>query len=145
MNLLRHLLFALLILPLTGCMQDTASYAFPEKDHAVTLVRNQTWPWQDSLSLEVIVIRLPHCNGGLTIQNVALDTKVTFYKAPDEYAEPIHILKTGKRHFAVSTQSCQVQEFKEAPPDPGEKLGVFRVKDDKFQFVAAGATPAKED
>ena len=41
-----------------------------------------------------------------------------------------------QRHFAVSTQSCRVQEFKEAPPDPGMKLGAFREKDGEFTFVA---------
>lgn len=137
------LLFALL--PLAGCLQDTASYAFPEPDHAITLVRNQTWFWQDTLDVEVIAIRLPECNGGMTVEKVPLDTRIELYQAPDDYPEPLHLLKSGKRVFAVSTLSCRVQEFDEAPPDLGVRLGSFRVKDDKFQFVPGDAAGAAEE
>lgn len=129
----------LLLLPLAGCLQDSASYAFPEKDHAITLVRNQTWFWQDTMDLEVIAIRLPHCSGGTSVRDVSLEGTFKFYQAPDEYPEPLHLLQVGKRIFAVSTQSCRVQEFKETPPDLGVKLGSFRVQDGKFQFIAAGS------
>jgi hypothetical protein len=126
----------LAVFSLTGCLQDSASYAFPEKDHAITLVRNQPWFWLDSANIEVIAIRLPDCNDGITLEDVPRDAKLTLYRAPDEYPEPIFILKTGKRHLAISTQSCGVQKFKEAPADPGESLGQFQEKDGKFQFVA---------
>ncbi len=146
MNLLSRSLLLLAVLPLAGCFQDTASYSFPEKDHAITLVRNQTWFWQDTVDLEVIVIRLPHCNGGMSIKDVPLKTRIGFYQAPDEYPEPIFLLKSGKRVFAVSTQSCQAQAFEEPPEDLGEKLGEFRVKDEVFQFVpgSAGEPPEEE-
>jgi hypothetical protein len=128
----------LLALPLAGCMQDSASFTFPEKDHAITLVRNQAWPWQDTMDVEVVAIRLPDCNNGLSAKGIPLKAEITLFKAPDEYAEPVFILRLDKRHFAVSTQSCRVQEFKEVPPDPGVKLGNFREKDGKFAFAAEG-------
>ena len=137
MNLLSRSLLLLTVLPLAGCLQDTASFPFPEKDHAITLVRNQTWFWLDTVDVEVIAVHLPACNGGMTIKDVPLDTRIGFYKAPEEYPEPLHLLKTGKRVFAVSTQSCRVQEFKETPPDLGVRLGAFRVNDKVFQFVPA--------
>ena len=137
MNLPTRSLLLLALLPLAGCLQDSASYAFPEKDHAITLVRNQTWFWQDTLEVEVMAIRLPECSGGLTIKDVALATNVGFYEAPDEYPEPLFLLKPDQRVFAVSTQSCRVQEFKEIPANLGVKLGQFQVKDDRFQFVPA--------
>ncbi|OYY95522.1 MAG: hypothetical protein B7Y41_03200 [Hydrogenophilales bacterium 28-61-23] len=124
------------VLPLTGCIQDSASYVLPGKDHAVTLVRNQTWFWLDTFDLEVIALRLPECNGGITVEAVPLEEKISFYKAPDEYPEPIFLLQTDKRLYAISTQSCQVQLFKETPANLGEKLGQFYEKDGKFQFVA---------
>lgn len=132
-----RLLPVLSVLSLSGCLQDSASYAFPEKDHAITLVRNQPWFWLDSANIEVIAIRLPDCNDGITLEDVPRDAKLTLYRAPDEYPEPIFILKTGKRHLAISTQSCGVQKFKEAPADLGESLGQFQEKDGKFQFVAS--------
>lgn len=138
MNIPTRLLLLLAVLPLAGCLQDTASYSFPERDHAITLVRNQTWFWQDSVDVDVTAIRLPECNGGMTIKDIPLDTNIAFYQAPNEYPEPLFLLKTDKRVFAVSTQSCRGQEFKEVPPDLGVKLGEFRVKDKVFQFVPAG-------
>jgi hypothetical protein len=134
--LCRRLLPLLAVLPLAGCFQDTASYAFPEKDHAITLIRNQAWPWQDTLDIEVVALRLPDCDGGLSVRKVPLKAVITLYKAPDDYPEAMFILRMDQRHFAVSTQSCRVQEFKEAPPDPGMKLGAFREKDGEFTFVA---------
>lgn len=124
------------VLSLTGCIQDSASYALPEKDHAITLVRNQTFFWEDSVDIELIAIRLPDCNDGIKVEGVPRDAKLTLYRAPDEYPEPIFILQTGERLYAVSTQSCQVQLFKEAPADLGEKLGQFHEQDGKFQFLA---------
>jgi hypothetical protein len=137
-TLIRRILPLLAILPLAGCLQDSASYAFPEKDHAITLIRNQAWPWQDTMSVEVVALRLPECHSGMSVKDIPIKTDITLFKAPDEYAEPIFIVRMDKRNFAVSTQSCQVQEFKEAPPDPGSKLGTFQEKDGKFSFVPEG-------
>jgi hypothetical protein len=136
----------LLVLPfLTGCLQDTASFMFPEKNHAITLVRNQTWFWQNTVDVDLIAIRLPDCNGGLTVKGLPEDSQYTLYKAPDEYPEPLHLVKTGKRVFALSTQSCRVQEFQETPPDLGEKLGVFEVKGGTFQYVPGGAAQGAKE
>ncbi|MDD5390186.1 MAG: hypothetical protein PHD37_12620 [Gallionellaceae bacterium] len=145
MNMLSRSLLLLAVLPLAGCLQDTASYSFGEKEHAVTLVRNQTWFWKDTVEVAVAVIRLPQCSGGMTIKDVPLDTRIAFYKAPDEYPEPLHLLRTGKRVFAVSTQSCRVQEFKETPPDMGVRLGTFRVEGKVFQFIAADPSGKAEE
>ena len=130
-------LLPLLLLPLlAGCLQDSASYLFPEKDHAITLIRNQTWPWQSTLSIDVVAIRLPECNSGIRIRDVPSTAEMTLFKAPDGYPEPIFILRLDQRLFAVSTESCRVQEFQSAPPDLGTQLGRFQVRDGKFAFMA---------
>jgi hypothetical protein len=140
MNIPHRLRFLpLLFIPLlAGCMQDSASFTFPEKDHAITLIRNQSWSWQDTMNVEVVALRLPECNNGLSVKEIPLKAEMALFKAPDVYPEPLFILRLDKRHFAVSTQSCQVQEFKDVPPDPGVKLGYFREKDGKFAFLAEG-------
>lgn len=145
MNILPRSLLLLAVLPLSGCLQDTASYAFPEKDHYITLMRNQPWFWQDTIEVEVIVMRLPDCNGGMSIKNVPLNTRIDIFQAPNEYPEPLYLLKSDKRVFAVSTQSCRVQEFQEAPPDLGAKLGAFRVSNKVFQFIAADPSGKPEE
>ena len=137
MYTLTRSLLLLALLPLAGCVQDSASYSFPEKNHAITLVRNQDWFWQNTLQIRAITVRLPECNGGLDIAKVPVDAPVELYQAPDVYPEPLFLLKIGKRVFAASTQSCRVQRFDAAPPDLGKKMGAFRVKDGTFQFVPA--------
>lgn len=128
------------LLPLlAGCFQDTASYSLGARDHALTLVRNQTFFWQSTIDVSVVMSRMPDCNGGGDIKGLPEDASFELYKAPDEYPEPLLLLKVGSRVFAVSDRSCRMQEFKQTPDSLGEKLGVFMVKDGKFQFVERGA------
>lgn len=138
----RWMLLIPLVPLLAGCLQDTASYAVDARDHAITLVRNQVWPWQSSVDVEVMVLRMPECNGGGSIKAVPEDAVYSLYRAPDEYAEPIFMLKVEQRVFAVSTQSCRLQEFSQMPDALGQELGQFKVMDGKFQFVAAGKAGA---
>jgi len=124
------------VILLTGCVRDSASYQFPEEDHAITLLRNQNFFWVSTVQLDVVALRLPDCNSGIRVKDVPRFNKLSLYQAPDIYPEPIFILQTGKRHYAISTLSCQVQKFDEAPPDLGEMVGQFYEKDGKFQFFA---------
>lgn len=127
------------LLPLLGgCLQDTASYTLGDREHAITLVRNQTWPWQSTVDVNVTVMRKPDCNGGGSIPGVERDGALALYRAPDEYPEPILILKADHRVYAISSYSCRLQQFEEAPDVLGQKLGQFVEKDGKFQFVEAG-------
>lgn len=135
---LRGFLPLLALVPLAGCMQDSASYTFPEKNHAISLIRTQAWPWQDSMELGISVVRQPDCDGGLQLKDVPLKAELSLFKAPDDYAEPIFILRVDKRDYAISMDSCRVQAFREPPPDVGVKLGAFKEKDGKFSFVAEG-------
>lgn len=128
------------LLPLlAGCFQDTASHILGARDHAITVVRSQTWPWQSTVEASIIVVRMPECQGGMPIKEVPEDATYELYRAPDAYAEPMFMLKVNERVFAVSTQSCRVQEFQQRPDDLGERLGDFMVRDGKFQFVQTGS------
>ena len=48
-----------------------------------------------------------------------------------------YILRQGKRWYVTETKNCQLQQFKEPPPEPGTLLGAFRVKGGELRFVAA--------
>ncbi|MCX7673224.1 MAG: hypothetical protein N2Z63_06455 [Thiobacillaceae bacterium] len=129
---------ALAALLTTGCVNDTASYLIEgSREHTIMLHRVQNWIWQDNLTLTVVARRMPDCQGGLDIKGVPRRVRPELYAAPPEYAEPIYILKLGKRHYAVSTLSCRVQAFKEPPAELGHKLGVFAEKNGRFAFHPA--------
>ena len=127
-------------LALAGCVHDTASYLIDVDDHAITLARQQAWFWQDTLSIDVTALRKPHCQGGGRIEAVPIDSEAILYRAPDEYAEPLFILRLGERYFAISTESCRMQVFAQAPETPGEELGRFDTRDGAFRFHASAPT-----
>lgn len=131
-------LIALLLL-LAGCVNDTASYRIDDsREHTIMLHRVQEWLWQDTIKLTIAANRVPECRGGIDVRGVPLRARPELYEAPPQYAEPIYILKIGARHFAISTQSCRVQEFSETPADLGRKLGTFAEKNGRFAFQPAG-------
>lgn len=135
----KRLLTLCLSLLLAGCVNDTASYLIDgSKEHTIMLHRVQTWLWQDTVALTIAASRMPECRGGIDIKDVPRTARPELYQAPPEYAEPIYILKVGERHFAVSTQSCRVQAFEQAPANLGTLLGVFEEKEGKFAFSPAG-------
>lgn len=128
---------------LTGCfLQDTASVELNGRDNAITLKRTQQWPWDSDLQVEIIMRRMPDCNAGGTIEDVAHDAKLFLYYATEDGS---FLLKTGKRYFNVNSGNCKVTRLKEAPEERGDKIGAFMEKDEVFQFVPAPPkTPDQE-
>ncbi|MBI5330811.1 MAG: hypothetical protein HZB71_09390 [Betaproteobacteria bacterium] len=140
-------LFAFVIAPallLAGCfLQDTASVELNGRDNAITLKRTQQWPWDSDLQVEVIMRRMPDCNAGGTIEDVAHDAKLFLYYATEN---GVFLLKTGKRHYSVNSENCKVTRLKEAPEERGDKIGTFAEKDGVFQFAPAPAkTPGADE
>lgn len=124
---------------LAGCVNDTASYRIDDsRDHTIMLHRIQEWLWQDTIKLTIAANRMPECRGGIDVRGVPLRARPELYEAPPQYPEPIYILKIDARHFAISTESCRVQEFSETPPDLGRKLGTFAETNGRFAFQPAG-------
>ncbi len=133
----RKLLLLLIPLTLSGCISDTASYMIDgDHNHAITLTRSQNGFWDDKLIVSVVAARQPDCMGGLELQGVPGGDPIVLHQAPGEYAEPIYILDAADHHYAISTDSCQVQKFATAPADLGPAIGSFKTVAGKFQYVA---------
>lgn len=133
----RTLLAAGLLTTLAGCVNDSASYMIEgNRENAITLTRTQKWFWEDKVIVAILAARQPDCMGGLEIQDVPTGDPMLLHQAPDEYAEPIYILDAGGAHYAISTQSCQVQKFATPPTDLGPVIGSFKTVDGSFQFVS---------
>ena len=133
----------LLALVLSGCMSDSASYLVDgDKNHTITVLRNQDYFWKDSVNVSVVPTRMPECQGSIKIKDVPRQANMRLYWSPDDYAEPMYILEVEGDYYAASTLSCRAQRFDETPADPGQPVGAFQEQDGRLVFLPQNATPA---
>ena len=134
---MRKTLIAAAAVPLSGCINDSASYKISgEREHAVTLMRAQPWFWDSRVEVSVLAARRPDCYGGVDVEGVPRSANMPLYLAPDEYPERIFILEIEGAHYAISTQSCRVQTVAAPVADTGEPLGSFQEVDGTLTFKA---------
>jgi hypothetical protein len=132
-----------LLAPLAGCMSDSASFLIDgDNKHTITVLRNQDFFWKKTVNLSVVPTRLPECQESIKIKDVPRDAEMTLYWAPDDFAEPIHILDVEGEFYALSTRTCKSQHFEAKPTTPGTPVGVFKEQDGHLVFVPAKTTPA---
>lgn len=136
---------------LAGCGSDTASFMVDGSDKAVTLERIKEFPWSD-WQLELIVRNNPDCQRRHKLKPTGSDAlKVELY-TPEPY---VLIVRQGKRWYVAEMKTCQLQSFKEAPPEPGTLVGTFQEKGGVLKFAQnpqaapdaaakAGAEPARQ-
>jgi hypothetical protein len=140
MNLSARVLLTTAALPLlAGCVQDTASYQIDgDRNHSIIVMRSQKWFWGSEVDVAVTAARQPECLGGLDVKGASRETELVLHRAPDDYPEPIYILEVAGVYYAVSTQSCRVQQFKETPADPGPVIGRYKEAEGTFQYLPEG-------
>lgn len=126
-------LILLPILVLAGC-GDTqhAAYLVAGPQHSLTLTRQQAYigsNWEADL----VVARFPECQRRYPLTGVVGDViKVDVYRT-----EPgVFILNSGKRWYVTETRTCRFEQFKEAPPAPGDLVGRFQVRDGALEYTS---------
>jgi hypothetical protein len=129
------LLAGLAAMLLAGCgSDDTASLMIDGNDTALTLERFKPYLWSDEWQLQLIVRRFPECQRRHKL-NAASDAAFKmelFTPAPGAF-----IIRQGKRWYVTDLKSCELQAFKEPPPEPGTPVGSFAEKDGVLRFVKA--------
>ena len=133
----------LLATTLAGCGSDTASFMVDGSDKAVTLERIKEYPWSD-WALELVVRNDPDCQRRHKLKPTGSDAPKIELFTPEPY---VFIIRQGKRWYVAEMKTCQLQAFKEQPPEPGTPVGMFQEKDGVLRFVqnpqAAPAEAAK--
>ena len=124
------LLFAAL---LAGCTQEPAGFLIEGGNHSLTVERNKPYFWSDGWELDLIVTRYPECQRRHAMKKAGEKVRIDLYRTPTG----AFILNQGKRWYVAETKDCRMQQFEDEPPEPGEYLGAFRVKNDVFAFVPA--------
>lgn len=132
-----RLLLGLLALPLlAACENSATAFMIEGSQHALILVRERPYIWDDTVNQALIASRLPACQRRVVIHPDRTElTPLEVYEAGNR----LWALRQGQRWYLASTDQCAVQDW--ANPQgtaPGPQIGVFRVKDGVAAFIPAG-------
>lgn len=137
----------LAVLPfLVACSDQRAAFEIEgSRQHALTLIRVQTLPWDKTARYSIVAARMPDCQRRHEIGTGGADSRVEVF-APGNGA---WILKQGKRMYVVETRTCEGFARLEAEPEAGmgSLQGSFQMRDGTLAWVAepaaAGGAPAE--
>lgn len=140
---MRWLVLVLASLVLAGCKSETASFLVAGNDAALTLERRKPYWWSDGWQVDLVARNNPHCQRRHKLKDAGNGAfRVDVYMP----AATAFILRQGKRWYVADLKSCEMQQFKEEPPEPGELVGSFRVKGGVFKFIEnKDKAPAEEE
>jgi len=127
-----------LLAVLAGCENSATAYMIEGNQHALILVREQKFFWDDELRQAMVVSRLPACQKRIRIHpGSATLVEMKIYAAGDG----LWALHQGARWYLAGTEECRVQDW-DNPGDrpPGALVGSFVLKDGAPAFVPAPAT-----
>lgn len=132
---MRRFMLFLTPLLLAGCVNDSASYYQNGSDHAVTVRAEQEYFWADDAALYVTLSNLPDCQRRLPLAHEpATEFEVALYQVADN----TFVLRSPKGAWQVETATCSMLGAP-AKDLAGEKLGSYKIVDDKMVFEPATA------
>lgn len=134
---LRVLAAAGLLTVLAGCENSATSYMIDGSQHALILVREQKFFWEDELRQAVVVSRLPACQKRIRIHPGSTElVEMKIYAAGDA----LWALHQGEHWYLAGTEECRLQDWDNpGNQPPGALVGSFVLKDGAPAFVPAPA------
>lgn len=136
---MKYPLLLLSVLALAGCGDSQqAAYLISGGQHSLTLARQQAFIGSD-WETELVVARFPDCQRRYPLKELIGDKlKMDVYRT-----EPgVFILNSGKRWYVTETRTCRFEQFKEAPPAPGDVIGSFQVRNGTLEYKSQETSPA---
>ena len=110
---------------------DSSSMPIQGSDHSLTLVREKDFIWSGGWDVALVVSRMPDCMRRHHLKRAGDGKfKMEVYRTP----QGAWILRQGKKWYVADTQSCQLQKFETAPPEPGTYVGAFEDKSGALKF-----------
>ena len=137
-RILTRVLAALgLVAVLAGCENSATAYMIDGSQHALILVREQKFFWDDELRQAVVVSRLPACQKRIRIHPGSTElVEMRVYQAGDM----LWALQQGARWYLAGTEECRLQDWDNpGNQPPGALVGSFALKEGQPVFVAAPA------
>jgi hypothetical protein len=108
---------------LTGCVNESASYAIDGKDHTLTVIVTQDYFWNKQAGVRLVASRLPECQRQFDLGKVPMaDLNVELFST----GEDTFLLRAGDEMWQVETQGCT-----QLPPPSAnvqaQPIGVFHL------------------
>lgn len=114
---------------LAACGNQQAGYIITDNKHSLSITRTQDYPgarWDTRL----VISNFPECQRRHMLKDTGDKFTADLYRT-----EPnVFILNQGKRWYVAATSGCRMQQFDAEPPEPGELIGRFEIKDDALVF-----------
>ena len=129
--MLRRLLPLMFLPLLAGCDIEPASFLIDGGDHSLTVERRKPYFWSSGWELDLIVARYPDCQRRHPLKKTGEKVRIDLYSPQPG----VFILNQNARWYIAATGDCRLQQFDTEPPEPGQLLGIFRVKNEVFSFV----------
>lgn len=124
------LLVSVLVLSACGGSQQTV-FTIGSNHNSVTLVREQAY-YGSEWSTEMVVARLPACQRRHLLKPVASDGfKMDVYQP----SPGVFIFNQAKRWYVADLGNCELQQYKEPPPEPGDPVGTFQTRNGDLTWV----------
>jgi hypothetical protein len=123
----RGMCLALLVPLLTACENHATAFMVDGKEHALILIREQPYFWDNTVDQWLILSRLPDCQRRHPfIPGKAAALQLDVYQAGDL----LWALRDGDQWYLASTGSCQLQAWTQktdsTPPGPYEGRFVWK-------------------
>ena len=129
-------LLPLLLLPfLVACTDLRATYEIKGSAHALTLIRETSFPWVKKAKYAIVAARMPDCMRRHPMSEAGMNAKVELYSPGND----AWILKQNGSMYVVETRTCEGFAKLDKVPDEGmgALLGTFEMRNDNLVFVAA--------
>lgn len=127
---------------LSACGKSQHAFFYTSNPaQSLTIVREQAYaggPWESALT----VAGLPNCQRRYVLKDLPSEQfKIDVY-APEPN---IFILNADRRWYVTSLERCVFQTYQTPPPEPGELIGSFRVKDGQLVYVAVSKSKSEKE
>ena len=129
-------LLSLLLLPfLVACTDLRATYEIKGSAHALTLIRETSFPWVKKAKYAIVAARMPDCMRRHPMSEAGMNAKVELYSPGND----AWILKQNGSMYVTETRTCEGFAKLDKVPDEGmgALLGTFEMRNDNLVFVAA--------
>jgi hypothetical protein len=129
------------LMALVGCTNDAASFRIDGREHALSMIREQTKFWEKSADFFIVAARLPDCQRRHRLGHhpLAQSTVEIWQTGGGTY-----VARQGPRMYLLETRTCEGFQLLDAEPPGGlgQLRGRFRDDGKGLHFVPEAGVAA---